>query len=170
MAGINFLDFASDDNIIHEKEFGICDDADESPSYYSTNQIRDHWVATVSNPGTKAIQFLPVDKHIPLRRLDGTDAKRCDAMLLSFPHHTKESVVFIELKEERTSNNKRAIEQLDETIAMFKAYHLLDAYKKRVAYVVNRRHPKVHNSTRKEIIDFRTNHRIRLIFSANVIF
>ncbi|MDA3834426.1 MAG: hypothetical protein PF495_13660, partial [Spirochaetales bacterium] len=144
------------------------------PAFISYNKNDHTWVAKVSNPGQKRIQFLPVDKHIPLKRQDGTEAMRCDAMLLTSPIYTKGIVVFIELKDVHPSSwnaaRKHAIEQLRETIESFSKYHQLDSYKKRLAYVANRRRPQANRAYTNDILRFRTAYRITLKISADIIF
>jgi Holliday junction resolvase-like predicted endonuclease len=175
MPGINFFEYARDEDIVEGSSlFGICDDPGELPAFISNNRNDHTWVATVSNPGRKRIQFLPVDKHIPLKRQDGTDAMRCDAMLLTSPLYTKETIVFIELKDvipsARNAATRHAIEQLRETIESFSEYHQLDTYKKRLAYVANRRHPQANKARTNDIQKFRNDYGITLKFSAEIVF
>ncbi|RFU93870.1 hypothetical protein DYP60_12460 [Sphaerochaeta halotolerans] len=176
MPGINFFEYARDEDIVEGiSSFGICDDPGELPAFISHNRDNHTWVATVSNPGRKRIQFLPVDKHIPLKRQDGrTDSKRCDAMLLTYPVHTRETIVFIELKDVKQSAweaaRRHAIDQLKETIEFFLEYHQLVSYKKRLAYVANRRHPHANRAYTSDIQKFRSDYRITLKFSAEIVF
>jgi len=174
MPGINFFEYAQDKDIVKGiSSFGICDDLGELPAFISYDRNGDTWIARVSNPEQKWIQFLAVDKTIPLKRQDGTDAMRCDAMLLSYPSYTKETIVFIELKDvipsAWNSARKHAIEQLRETIESFSEYHQLDSYKKRLAYVANRKRPQANRAYTNDILRFRKNHRITLKFSAEII-
>ena len=175
MPGINFFKYVRDEDIIEGSSFfGICDDPGELPAFISYNRNNHTWVATVSNPERKRIQFLPVDKHIPLKRQDGNDAMRCDTMLLTSPLHTKETIVFIELKDvglsARNEARKHAVEQLKETIESFLEYHQLDSYKKRLAYVANRRHPQANRARANDIQKLRNDYKITLKFSAEIVF
>lgn len=175
MPRINFFEYTRDEDIVEGISlFGICDDPGELPAFISYNRNDHTWIAEVLNPEQKQIQFLPVDKHIPLKHQDGTEAKRCDAMLLTSPIHHKEVIVFIELKDvipsARNAARKHAIEQLRETIESFAEYHRMDSYKKRLAYVANRRHPQANRAYTNKIQRFRNDYRIRLKFSAEIVF
>lgn len=171
MPGFNFFEYARDEDIIEECPcFGICDNPDEHPAFISYNRTSHIWVATVSNPELKRIQFLPVDKHIPMVRQDGTEAKRCDAILLTHPVHDRETIVFIELKDAKNADIHYAINQLKETIEAFSKYHRLTPYKKRLAYVANRRHPQAHRARTRDIQKFRRDYRTTLKFSSKIVF
>lgn len=171
MAGINFFEYARDEHVVEGiSSFGICDDPGELPAFFSYNRNDHTWVATVSNPERKRIQFLPVDKHIPMIRQDGTEAKRCDVMLLTYPIHKKETIVFIELKDARNADINHAIEQLKGTIEAFSEYHRLEPYRKRLAYVANRRRPLANRAHTSDIQKFRSDYRITLKFASEIIF
>lgn len=175
MPGINFFEYARDEDIVDGNSFfGICDDPGELPAFVSYDTSAHTWIAEVSNPEHMRIRFLPVDKHIPLRRQDGTDAMRCDAMLLTTPICTKGIVVFIELKDVRSSarNEARnhAIEQLRETIEYFSQYHQLGSYEKRLAYVAIRKGPQANTAHTNDILRFRKDYRITLKISTEIIF
>jgi hypothetical protein len=174
MPGINFFEYARDEDIIEGSSFfGICDDPGELPAYISYNRNNHTWVATVSNPERKRIQFLPVDKHIPLKRQDGKDAMRCDAMLLTYPIGVREAIVFIELKDVKQSAwedaRRHALDQLKETVEAFSEYHQLEGYKKRLAYVANRK-PYANRAHTSDIQKFRKDYRVTLKFSAEIDF
>ena len=176
MPGIDFFEYVRDEDIIDGiPSFGICDDPGELPAFISYDRSVDTWIAEVLNPGLQRIQFLPVDKHITLRRHDGTEAMRCDAMLLTSPLHTKGIVVFIELKDVLQSKwseeRKHAVEQLGKTIEFFSEYHLLESYEKRLAYVANRRgRPHANRAYTSDIQRFWNEYRVRLRFKANIDF
>lgn len=173
MPGIDFLEFARNEDIIYgNSSFGICDDPGELPSFVSYNKNEHTWIAKVSNPSKMRIQFLPVDKHIPILGQDKTEVMRCDAMLLTFPLYDKDIIIFIELKDVNLSSwntaRKHAIEQLRETIEYFSKYHQLDSYKKRLAYVANRRRPQANRAYTNDILSFRKDYRITLKITANI--
>ncbi len=123
--------------------FGIRDGTDDSPAY-TTIDTEIPWAATVLNKGCRAIQFVPIDKNIPLTNMDGKDAKRCDGMLL-IRDKPDDMLAFIELKTGKTRNRKQwigdAVEQLESTIVYFNASHSERSIKKRRAYVCNGIHP-----------------------------
>jgi hypothetical protein len=174
MPGINFLEYARDEDIVEGiSSFGICDEPGESPAFISYGRNEHTWIATVKNPGQKRIQFLPVDKYIPLVRHDGTDATRCDAMLLTYPIGVREAIIFIELKDVKQSAwegaRRHALDQLKETIEAFSEYHQLKGYKKRLAYVANRK-PYANRAHTSDIQKFRNDYRITLKFTSEIVF
>lgn len=91
-------------------------------------------------------------------------------MLLTYPVHTRETIVFIELKDARNADIHHAIEQLEETIEAFLEYHQLDPYRKRLAYVANRRRPYANRAWTGKMQKFRRDYMITLKFSSEIVF
>ena len=122
------------------KNFGICDDEDESaktPAYVSIDPT-DKWVAIVQNRTEKPINFTAVDNCIEIRRANGDMDNRCDAILTNDEH-----IVFIELKVQRTSGwiTHAVDEQLQTTIDHFKENCDIDKYRyKRLLFVTENFH------------------------------
>ncbi len=175
MSGVNFLEYAREEDIVHEVAlFGICDSPGEDPAFISYDQNTDEWIAEVKNSQQKKIQFLPVDKHIPLFRQDGAELKRCDAMLLTSRLQTKDIIIFVELKDVKQSQvsgaRNYAVNQLRETIEAFSKGQDLHSYKERYAYAVNRIHPFANKANTRDIYEFRKDHKVTLRFSRKIIF
>lgn len=74
-------------------------------------------------------KFIPVDNNIPLKREDGSDISRCDAVIT-----TERSVCFIELKNQRKAYIPKAVQQLLSTIDLFKN---IEKFEKKFAYICN---------------------------------
>ena len=175
MPGINFLEYAREEDIVHGVAlFGICDRPGEHPAFISYDPNTDEWIAEVKNSQRKNIQFLPVDKHIPLFRQDGTELKRCDAMLLTYRLQAKDIIIFVELKDVKRSQvsdaRNYAVDQLRETIEAFSEGQDLSSYKKSYAYAVNRIHPFANRANTKDIYEFRKEYKVTLRFTREIIF
>ena len=135
---IEFFHTSMPDEEYPYKNFGICDDEDESaktPAYVSIDPT-DKWVAIVQNRTEKPINFTAVDNCIEIRRANGDMDNRCDAILTNDEH-----IVFIELKVQRTSGwiTHAVDEQLQTTIDHFKENCDIDKYRYKRAFVCNRK-------------------------------
>lgn len=94
---------------------------------------------TVVNPRHISYDFVPVDNNITVvEQHMQNKVSICDAMILS---ENLEDVYFIELKNVRKQWLSKAISQLESTIEMFNGSHGDIAFKHRLAYACNRRHP-----------------------------
>jgi hypothetical protein len=116
-------------------EFGICDNCDETPAFMSTKE-EDKWIAHVECNSRSDYSFIAVDNNIPVLRKNGNMENRCDAML-----YTRETVCFIELKEQKEKWLTHAIGQLEATITTFNKNHDITSFQCKRAYVCNRSHP-----------------------------
>ncbi|MCF8258811.1 MAG: hypothetical protein K9J06_14750 [Flavobacteriales bacterium] len=118
--------------------FGLCDDPQPAKSPAYLDEIDpDKWIAEVSNPGNRAVEFHAVD-HCPgidPRRTDGSAAQRCDGILT-----WGRSIVFVELKD-RARGFGGGQGQLLETIRYFNADQGLGGYDHVRAHVANRQRP-----------------------------
>jgi hypothetical protein len=116
-------------------EFGICDNCDKTPAFVSTNK-NDKWIAHAACNNRSDYSFIAVDNKIPVPGKNGGMEKRCDAML-----YTKETVCFIELKEQKEKWLTHAVEQLEATITTFNENYDITSFRFRRAYACNRRRP-----------------------------
>ncbi|MEM1000359.1 MAG: hypothetical protein AAGN35_25120 [Bacteroidota bacterium] len=142
--------------------FGIRDGRDTAPAYWTTED-KHPWIATVENEKRKSINFHAIDGCVDLRQIDGDQEKRCDAML-SYP----ENLVFIELKEVKANWIEGGIAQLQRTIELFREHHDLAAFRKRRAFLANRRHPSFKFSHKERMARFRDVTGVRLIIGAYI--
>lgn len=153
---------------IREKEFGICDDADQAektPAYIDTTQPQ-KWIAVVRNQTDKAINFTAIDNCVEIRRPDGTMDYRCDAMLTN-----DENIVFVELKNQMTQWIPHAVdEQLQTTIDHFKTNYDITKYKHKRAFACNKRFPRFRASNKEKMNAFYQKNHIRLNLQKEIIF
>jgi len=116
-------------------EFGLVDPDDKQGKkmvYISLDRTNDRWGATVMYSKKRSdYRFIPVDNNILLKRDDGSDAPRCDALL-----RTERTVCFIELKDQRRGHKSKAKKQLLSTIDFFDG---IERYEHKLAYICNRR-------------------------------
>lgn len=131
-------------------EFGLVDPDDKSGKkkvFISLDRKNDKWGAEVYyNRKRSDYCFIPVDNNIELKRDDGSDAPRCDAVLT-----TKHTVCFIELKEQRGGFISKAKNQILSTIDFFGN---IENYEHKLAYICNRRRKISHASTKSMMNDF----------------
>lgn len=125
----------------NKKTFGLCDDPPpaKNPAYIDENN-GESWIAVVENHYGQEINFMAIDNCITIKRVDNTDAKKCDGML-----HFEDTVIFVELKD-RKGNPKdwkdEAEEQLKETISFFEKEIEAKNFKNKKAYICNKAVPK----------------------------
>lgn len=116
-------------------EFGLVDPDDKEGkkmAFISLDRENDRWGATVLYSEERSdYRFIPVDNNIELKREDGSDAPRCDALL-----KTERTLCFIELKSQRRGYISKAKEQLLSTIDFFDG---IERFEHKLAYICNRR-------------------------------
>jgi len=151
--------------ITSEPLFGLCDDDSKLPAYIDlvNNTI---WIATVINVSQKEITFTAVDNCIEIFRENGDIESRCDVMLT-----TDICLYLIELKNKVSDWRSEGIDQLEATITALKNAEsaLFFSFRKRKAYVANRRHPHFVKVETEVMERFRDVHRIRLYLEATIL-
>lgn len=132
---MSFFDYSV--SVDKSDEFGICENktAKELPAYIDYDN-KELWDAVVKSHGVVDFNFIAVDNNIPYYDEKGNEKKRCDAML-----YTKQTVAFIELKNQDRNWLNEAIGQLKSTIEHFKNEEDITKFKYRKAYVCNKTHP-----------------------------
>jgi hypothetical protein len=151
--------------ITSEPLFGLCDDDNKSPAYLdlANNAI---WIATVINVSEKEITFIAIDNCIEIFRENGDIESRCDVMLTS-----DICLYLVELKNKVSDWRSEGIEQLEATIITLKngesAFYF--SFRKRKAYVANRRHLHFVKAETDVMERFRDIHRIRLYLEATIL-
>jgi hypothetical protein len=142
--------------------FGICDNQDGSPAFIdATNQTI--WIARVENNSTITVMLIAVDNCITILRNDRSMDSRCDAILI----HT-DNIIFVELKDERSSWIPHAIEQIETTIINFKANHDISAYRHKRAFAANKKHPNFRSAYLERYQRFYREHGVRLNIEATI--
>lgn len=163
------IDFFANEKLIADKCFGICDDKDtdiKTPAYVDINvENKSKWNAVVENKANASVCFIAVDNSIDILRPDGTMENRCDAML-----YNNNYIVFVELKDQLRDWIQHAVnDQLVATINAFRNSHDINAFRHKVAYVCNRKHPRFAVSHKKLMQTFYNKHDVRLVISRNIV-
>jgi hypothetical protein len=163
------LDFFKTDcqTITNQQRFGICDDEDitkKTPAYVNTDD-ESKWIAIVLNEHSKEILFTAIDNCIDMFRENGEMESRCDAMLTC-----EDSLILIELKNKVSDWKASGIDQIEATLIRLIENHetFYYSFRKRKAYVANRRHPKfqvIENATMRK---FSTEYKIWLDIQATI--
>lgn len=127
--------------ITNQQKFGICDDEDiseKTPAYINTND-ESRWIAVVLNEHSKDILFTAIDNCIDVFRENGEMESRCDVMLTC-----ENSLILVELKNKASDWKASGIDQIEATLIRLIENHetYYYSFKKRKAYVANRRHPR----------------------------
>jgi len=144
--------------------FGICDDnkKPEAPAYLNHTDL-DTWSAEVHNEQKIEVTFTAIDNCIPIFRENGNMESRIDGLLTY-----NNTLLFIELKIVRDSWIPDDIQQLERTIELFSAHNDLSSYKKRRAFLANKKHPRFKYSHKEAMQAFKNKTGVRLIIAANI--
>ncbi len=145
--------------------FGLCDDDNRFPAYLDlvNNAI---WISTVINVNQKEIAFTAIDNCIEIFKENGDIESRCDVMLTS-----DICLYLVELKNKVSDWRSEGIDQLEATITTLKnaesAFYF--SFRKRKAYIANRRHPHFVRANTDVMERFRDVHKIRLYLEATIL-
>lgn len=158
------IDFFKADCQQHSKalEFGLCDNTDKTPAFIS-EENKEPWIAIIKNEAQKDITFTAIDNCISILRADGNMEKSCDGMLTH-----DDNIDFIELKEVRSDWIIGGIEQLKVTISIFSNHYDLNQYRKKRAFLANRKHPQFKFSHKEEMQRFKNETGVRLIIQNRI--
>jgi hypothetical protein len=154
---MNFFD-AAFPTPISASEFGLCDNGAEGRAYTDCANSAS-WIATVNNPGADEWMFTAIDKGVIA---DGTcvGKSRCDGMLT----RSGQTLILVELKDHLKQWLPHAIQQLQDTITLFRATHPAEwvAFTKKRAYACNKRFPQFKFAQHEAMLHFFQKHRVRL--------
>ncbi len=159
---INFLEPACQEPAIVHDLFGLCDDNNGNKAYSNFDNPQ-KWIATVKNPNKASLIFTAVDKCV-IKDTEQKDRGRCDGLLTSAEH-----IYFIELKDERSSWIKGAIEQLESTIQFYIDNHNLSVYKHKKAFACNKQHSKFQETDNELNLHFFRKYKVRIDVQAEII-
>ena len=129
---VDFFKFSEDVKPV--KEFGLVD-APPAEINYDENQ-KDSWNAIVECNNRENYHFTPLDKKLKIMESFNKEESICECLL-----HTEKSICFVELKERKKQHTQKAIEQLENTIRLFKQNHNIDDFTFKYAYICNRKRP-----------------------------
>lgn len=151
------------------KTFGLCDDPPpaNNPAYIDEANGA-NWIAVVENESQQQITFTAIDNCIEILKQDGKMKQRCDGMLTY-----NATVIFVELKDRNAQGNawvEDAIPQLKSSIETFEDSDMADNFKKKLAYVSNKQHPKFKSTQQRRMDAFYddTNYVLRIQGRINV--
>lgn len=143
--------------------FGLCDDLPpaKNPAYVDEENGA-KWIAVVENENRHNINFTAIDNCIDILKQDEKMKKRCDGMLTY-----NSSVIFVELKDRDAQGNawvEDAIPQLKSSIELFEDTNMADSFKKKLAYISNKQHPKFKSTQQRRMNAFfdETNYVLRI--------
>jgi len=153
---VDFFDpkyIPASENIRCCTKFYICDSI--SGAYTS---LSEPGACIIVNEQSKKLQFVPVDKNIPLVNENSELLKSCDGMLYNAANRY-ECIIFIELKSGANIRNWRsdAISQLLSTVAIFIDNHDASRYNKKLCYASNAAHHIIRTICQNELEDFAKN-------------
>jgi len=137
--------------------FGLCDDQNLSKAYINTDD-KSKWVAVVKNENQQQVMFTAIDNCITIKRDNGDMERRCDGMLTY-----DDEIVFVELKEMTADWIQDATEQVRETIRVFSESNDLSRFRKKRAFLCNKKHPQFKISHQEMMQQFRNKTGVRLI-------
>ncbi|CAA6813637.1 MAG: Unknown protein [uncultured Aureispira sp.] len=145
--------------------FGICDDNNqpEAPAYLNDTDSNT-WSAEVRNDQKIEVTFTAIDNCIPIFRANGEMESRIDGLLT----YNSNRLIFVELKIVRERWIPDGIEQLENTIELFSAQNDLSSYKKRRAFLANKKHPRFKFSHKETMQAFKNKTGVRLIITAKI--
>lgn len=160
MQQVDFFKYS--ERIIPVDEFGLID---KQPAYVDYNdQQKDKWNAIVECNNRRDYLFSPLDKKIRIPKGQGEEESLCECIL-----NTKDTIAFVELKDDRTKNYRlKAEKQLENTLTLFKQNNNIDKYIYKKAYICNKRRPH-YNVTKNSICsDFAKRNGVSLHIGINI--
>lgn len=137
----------------NRKTFGLCDDPPpaNNPAYIDEENGA-NWIAVVENESRYEVTFTAIDNCIETLRKDGKMKQRCDGMLTY-----NSNVIFVELKDRDAIGNtwvEDAIPQLKSSIESFEDTVMADNFKKKLASISNKQHPKFKSTQQRRMDAF----------------
>ena len=164
MARWNFFDLAYQlEGSRTDEVFGIFDPGNDRPACTTSNP--DLYQAVVCNPHQRALQFVPIDHNLNIRRSNGDLESTCDGMM----YDGNDYLAFIELKDKDQGWASEAEGQLRTTISLFKANHGDSRFRQRCTYAVNVRHPFFHPSFKQVMQQFKSQTGFILRFGRKIV-
>lgn len=165
---VNF-NVANCQTISSRKTFGLCDYPPPANNLAYVDEANGaNWIAVVENESQQQITFTAIDNCIEILKPNGKMKQRCDGMLTC-----NATVIFVELKDRDAQGNawvKDAIPQLKSSIESFEVTDMADNFKKKLAYVSNKQHPKFKSNQQRRMDAFYddTNYVLRIQGRINV--
>lgn len=109
------------------------------------------WV-NVHNYSSSNLTVIPLDHNLEVKKENSRDNESiCDYLIST---EGKGVLLFGEIKTGKSGWAKAGAKQISNTLRIFKSFHNLDEWEKKIAYVSNRRFWKARDSHRDVISDF----------------
>lgn len=160
MSQIDFFKYSK--RIIPIDEFGLVDKQPADVDY--DNKEKDKWNAIVECNNRRDYLFSPLDKKIRIPKGQGEEESLCECIL-----STKNTIAFIELKESKNGNyRKKAENQIENTLMLFKRNHDISEYTYKKAYICNRKRPKYNIMQNNICSDFTKRNGVSLYIGRNI--
>ena len=137
------------------KEFGLIDKKPAEINYDDSQKTE--WNAIVECNEREDYVFAPLDKKLKIMAAFNKQESLCECLL-----HTKETIAFIELKERKKQHSKETIQQLENTIRLFKDNHTIDDFTFKKAFICNRKRPYYNESKNSVCDEFTTRNNVSL--------
>lgn len=144
------------------QHFGLCDAQNGSPAFIDEIEVG-KWIAKIENLQAEELTFIAIDNCIPIYRENGDLESRCDAMITYI-----NNIIFIELKEKERNWINDGVEQLKNSIILFKKHHSIEIYPKKRAVLANKKHPHFQHSHKEIMQQFKHDFDVRLIIHNTV--
>ena len=142
---VDFFKFAK--QVTPVKEFGLVDKAPAEINYDEAQ--KDSWNAIVECNNRDDYNFVPLDKKLKIMAAFNKEESLCECLL-----NTKETIAFVELKERKKQHTQQPIEQLENTLRLFKQNHNIDDFTYKQAYICNRKRPHYNEARNSVCTDF----------------
>ena len=149
--------------ITSSSSFGICDNPTTKAYLGLDPNSTNEWIAIVNNEKNKAITFTAIDNCIDIRRENGEKESSCDCVLTY-----ENNIDFVELKNVRQKWIQGGIDQLKQTIKVFRQAYPLDNFERRRAFLANKKHPQFKSSHKEEMQKFRNEFKVRLLIQNDI--
>lgn len=107
----------------------------ELPAFIDYDNKKE-WNAVIESVGRNDFNFIAVDNNIPYYDKNGNEKNRCDAIIW-----TRNTIVFIELKDQDKDWFEESMVQLKSTIKFFDEEDGIKKFKYKKAYACNKSHP-----------------------------
>lgn len=157
--GINFFSpLYKKEDMRNDLKFGI-NDREGDFAYSIVKGSDEEWNAYVDNSARNMVLFTPIDHNIVIYDDSNNQLSLCDGMLSV----SDKWLAFIELKIDRKDWITKGVAQLRYTIDLFVRNHGFLQYKKRLAYLVNKKHPFFHASHKQKMNEFHSQTHFRLL-------
>lgn len=160
MSKIDFFEYSK--KVKPVPEFGLIDKQPADIDY--DDKEKDKWNAIVECNNRRDYLFSPLDKKIRIPKGQGEEESLCECIL-----NTKDTIAFVELKDDKTSDYRRKAEkQLENTLRIFKQNNDIDKYIYKKAYICNKRR-LYYNVTKNSICsDFAKRNGVSLHIGINI--